>query len=109
MDRNADKADKKLSQSLREWNPSVDLPPRFESEVWRRISERKENVLNWDTLVNWLTLPRFAVSLSLAAVMLGVGFGLWQAQNNYRQAMKNAEIHYLHSVDPFSRSFAANP
>ncbi len=36
-----------LNALLKEWQPQADLPPRFESEVWRRIALPQEKPARW--------------------------------------------------------------
>jgi hypothetical protein len=105
--------DQRLDSLLRDWQPQVDLPPRFESEVWRRIAlaqEKPASWLNFDWLF-WITnQPRLAFAVVMTAVVLGTGLATWQAQRNYHQEVVASKVRYIQSVDPFANTLlTSNP
>ena len=92
---------------LRDWQPQVDLPPRFESEVWRRIAlaqEKPASWLNFDWLFQITNQPKLAFAIVMTAVFLGTGSATWQAQQNYHQEFAASKIRYIQSVDPFANT-----
>jgi hypothetical protein len=97
--------EEKLKTLLKSWSPKTDLPPRFESEVWRRIELAQEKHASWfsfDWLIRITNQPRLAFALVMAAVVLGAGLAPLQALRSYRHDMATSEARYVHSVDPFS-------
>jgi len=97
--------DQRLKALLREWQPEADLPPRFESEVWRRIAlneEKRSSWLNFDWLIELTYRPRLAFAVVTLAVLLGTGLANWQAVSSYDHAMATSKSRYILSVDPFA-------
>lgn len=107
------KHDQRLSALLRDWQPQVDLPPRFESEVWRRIAlaqEKPASWLNFDWLFRITNQPRLAFAMVMTAIILGTGLATWQAQQNYHQEIAASKVRYIQSVDPFANILlSSNP
>jgi hypothetical protein len=107
------KRDHQFKTLLQSWQPKADLPPRFESEVWRRIAlsqEKPASWLNFDWLFRITNQPRLAFAIVMTAMVIGSGSAMWQAQRNYNHQMAGSESRYIHSVDPFSNvSLASNP
>lgn len=105
--------DQRLDSLLRDWQPQVDLSPRFESEVWRRIAlaqEKPASWLNFDWLFRIANQPRLAFAIVVMAVFLGTGLATRQAQQSYRQEMMASKIRYIQSVDPFANTLlTSNP
>ncbi|HEY0255839.1 MAG TPA: hypothetical protein VGC39_00235 [Candidatus Methylacidiphilales bacterium] len=96
---------KNLNAILKEWQPQVDLPARFESEVWRRIALSQEKPAKWwnfDWLFALTLQPRLAYAVVLVAVFMGAGLASVRAEQNYHHAMATSESRYIHAVDPFS-------
>src|ERR1700682_1589111 len=94
--------DQRLDSLLRDWQPQVDLPPRFESEVWRRIAlaqEKPASWLNFDWLFRIANQPKLAFASVVLAVFLGTGLAAWQARQNYHQEIAASKVRYIHSVD----------
>jgi|ERR1035441_9152598 hypothetical protein len=105
--------EQRLDALLQEWRPQVDLPPRFESEVWHRIAlneERRSSWVNFDWLFRITCQPRLAFAIVATAVLLGTALANWQAQQNYHHAMAASESRYILSVDPFANTLlTSNP
>jgi hypothetical protein len=98
--------DPRLKALLNEWQPQVDLPPRFESEVWKRIAlaqEKSANRFSWEWLWGITCPPRVAFALVLTAVFFGMVSADLRAQETYHHEMAAAESRYVRSVDPFAR------
>src|SRR5260221_1622734 len=99
--------DQRLDALLRDWQPQVDLPPRFESEVWRRIAlaqEKPASWLNFDWLFQITNQPKLAFAIVMTAVVLGAGLAAWQAPQSYHQGISTAKIRYIQTVDPLLSS-----
>jgi hypothetical protein len=103
----------RLDALLQEWQPQADLPPRFESEVWRRIAlaqEKPASWLNFDWVFRITNQPKLAFAIVMSAVVLGTGLATLQAQQNYHQEIAASKIRYIQSVDPFANTLlASNP
>ncbi len=107
------KHDPRLDALLRESRPEVELPPRFEAEVWHRIAlagKRRPDFWNFDWLWRPTCQPRLAFAIVITAVLLGAGLANLQAEQHYQQAMAASKSRYIHSVDPFANTLPnANP
>jgi len=107
------KGDQRLGRLLREWQPQVNLPPRFESEVWRRIAlaqEKPVSGFNFDWLFRIANQPRLAFASVMTAVVLGMGLATWQAQQSYHQEIIASKVRYIQSVDPLANTLlSSNP
>lgn len=102
-----------LDALLQDWQPEVDLPPRFESEVWHRIAlaqEKRSDFWNLDWLFRMTCQPRLAFAIVATAVLLGTGLANWEAERNYHHEMAASKSRYIHSVDPFANTLlTSNP
>lgn len=103
----------KLSALLKDWEPQVDLPSRFDSEVWRRIAasqEKRSAFWSFEWLFSITAQPKFAFAIMVAAVVFGSGLANWQAEKTYHHEMAALKSQYVHSVDPFANTrLASNP
>ncbi|HEY0258131.1 MAG TPA: hypothetical protein VGC39_11855 [Candidatus Methylacidiphilales bacterium] len=100
--------EKRLDALLRDWQPPVNLPPRLESEVWRRIAlaqEKHSDFWSFSWLFRMACPPKLAFALVVTTVVLGTGLANWQAERNYHQDMAASKSRYIHSVDPFAQTF----
>ena len=105
--------DQRLKSLLHEWQPQVDLPTRFESEVWHRIAlaqEKRARWFNFDWLFQITCQPRLAFAIVAAAMVVGTALANWQARQSYHHQMAAAESHYIHSVNPLANTLlTSNP
>lgn len=105
--------EQRLDSLLKDWQLQVDLPPRFESEVWHRIAvaqERRSDFWSLARLFRITCQPKLAFALVAAAIFLGTGLANWQAQRNYQHDMATAKSRYIHSVDPLANTLlTSNP
>src|SRR5260221_6707577 len=95
--------DQRLDALLREWQPEIELAPRFESEVWRRIAlaqEKPASWLNFDWLFQITNQPKRAFAIVMMSVVLGTGLDAWQAWHNYHQEIAASKNRFIQSVDP---------
>jgi hypothetical protein len=105
--------EQRLAALLKNWQPQIELPLRFESEVWHRIAlaqEKRSDFWSLDWLFRLTCPPKLAFAIVAMAVLLGTGMADWQAQRNYHQDMAASESRYIHSVDPFANTLlTSNP
>ena len=99
---------KRLDALLNDWQPQLDLPARFESDVWRRIAFAQENRSDFWSFA-WLfrmtCQPKHAFAIVAAAVLLGTGLANWQAERNYHHELAESKSRYIHSINPFANTF----
>jgi hypothetical protein len=99
--------DRQLSRLLGEWNVAAPLPPRFEEQVWQRISraEAEAKPPFWRFLLDWLetTLPRRAVATAYLMVLLlaGLAAGYWESRHQAAEVDDALSRQYVQMVDPF--------
>jgi hypothetical protein len=96
---NLEPDDARLGALLRDSSNPPALPPRFQENVWRRIeqAETKPDAHWLDILAGWLVRPRLAFAVATLLVLMGVGMG-W---NNGEQQVRNeAQARYLAAVAP---------
>jgi hypothetical protein len=101
------KHDPRLHALLQDWRPEVELPPRFEAEVWQRIAlaqEKGSDFWSFDWLWRMTCQPRLAFAIVITAVLLGTGLANVQAEQHYHQAMAASKSRYIHSIDPFANT-----
>jgi hypothetical protein len=105
--------EQRLNALLRDWQPQVDLPPRFESEVWRRIAlaqEKRSGFWSLDWVFRMTCQPRLAFAIVATAILLGTGLADWRAARNYHDEMAASKSRYIQSVDPFANTLlTSNP
>jgi len=96
-----------LRDVLRQWVVDTPLPPRFQEQVWRRITlaEASPAPSLWTRLLNLaevtLPIPRFAYSYVAILLLLGVGAGSWAAQRHTARLDASLGSRYIQSVDPY--------
>jgi len=96
-----------LSKVLKDWKVTTPLPPRFQEQVWQRISrtELPAKPHLWTELLTWLDycLPRRALAASYLFVLLlaGVAGGYWRGQERAAQVRDEMGSRYVQSVDPY--------
>lgn len=95
----------RLTAALREWVVDAPLPPRFEEQVWRRISRletREEEALG---VVRWLwrvfRRPQVAYAYVAVLAALGIAAGTWTAQLRSSQTDAALGSRYMQSLDPY--------
>jgi hypothetical protein len=99
--------DERLSAVLREWKVDVSLPPRFQEQVWRRVSraEAQAGPSLRQVFARWVetTFSRPALAVSYVTVLLFIGLttGYVRAQDKSAQAQSQWRAMYVQSVDPY--------
>lgn len=99
--------DERLHAVLREWKPDVSLPPRFQEQVWRRISraEAQPAPSLGQIFARWMestfTRPALAASYVTLLLLIGLTTGYVRAQDKSAQAQSQWRAMYVQSVDPY--------
>ena len=99
--------DEALRKLLHSWNVTDPLPPRFEGQVWSRISrtELERPVPLWKTLAHLVerALSRPASALAYVSILLfaGAAGGYLHAQNKLAENDAALQTRYVQSVDPY--------
>jgi hypothetical protein len=102
MKENMNANDPKLSALLRESRGSLELQPRFQQNVWRRIETAEAPIksASWiDALAALILRPKFAFASVGVLLAAGVVFGTLEGSHTARQ---DAQARYVASVAPDS-------
>lgn len=101
--------DEPLRQVLHQWKVQTPLPPRFQEQVWRRISraEARPQRTFLPGLLNLLTVslacPKVAYSYVVVLLLLGVVAGSWAAQKEASRLDAALGSRYVQSIDPYQK------
>ena len=96
-----------LRKTLKEWQVTTPLPPRFQELVWHRIARVEAGAASgpWATLRNWLemALPRRAMTVSYLGILLLMGLtaGHWHGRQKAAEVRDRLSARYVQSVDPY--------
>jgi hypothetical protein len=107
MNANQDPGNDPLDHVLRDWTVSSSLPPRFQEQVWTRITRAESQVQPtlWAALSRWLgdVLPRPEVAAAYLSVILalGAGAGAFAAQSKNSRLDAQLSLRYVQSIDPY--------
>jgi hypothetical protein len=100
-------ADRRLHETLRQWEVKDSLPPGFRDRVWRRI-ERREAQLPagwWSQLLaqvsQGLSRPSLAAGYVTALLLAGLLAGYWQARVENTRATERLGLRYVQMMDPY--------
>jgi hypothetical protein len=95
-----------LQQTLQAWEAPLELPPRFQAEVWRRIADRETEPTFWENasaLLTTLFTQPGRVALVLAATLaLSAGAALTQARQENNRQWQTLQSRYFQSINPLS-------
>jgi len=102
MNEKPQKQDDPIAQLLLEARQDRELPPGFQTAVWRRIekaeAERPAPALAWlDGCCEWLLRPKLALAGVAAVILAGVIVGIHEGMTRMNQA---ARERYLTAVAP---------
>jgi hypothetical protein len=96
-----------LDQKLKSWSVNAPLPPRFQENVWQRVTalDKSPAVSFWrlleDRLARAFLRPAFASAYLAMFLAIGLGTGFWQARARTAQLDKALATKYVQAVDPF--------
>jgi len=98
--------DERLDEVLREWVVDAPLPPRFQEQVWSRISRAKVPPASlWSLLTRFMeaVLPRPKVTFAYLSMFLGLGVaaGSLTAQIKTNRVDTELSHRYVQSLDPY--------
>lgn len=99
--------DERLRTALHEWRVDVSLPPRFQEQVWRRLSSAatqagpnlRQGFARW--VENTFSRPALAVSYVTVLLFIGLTTGYVRAQDKSAQLQSQWREMYVQSVDPY--------
>jgi hypothetical protein len=99
--------DEELRAQLRLWRVKAEVPPSFQTGVWRKIAARQAAAVKRPSAVGWIGWligqlgdPRYAVPVGLAILAVSLGLARVQADSANGQTWRTLETRYVVSVDP---------
>ncbi|MEP6937628.1 MAG: hypothetical protein ABI871_06125 [Chthoniobacterales bacterium] len=96
-----------LSSKFQAWKTDVEIPRRFQAEVWRRIAAREEARRRslWnrvrDGLLIQLAKPQYATALIAVSICASLGVAHLQARGANAKHWRQLETRYVNSITPF--------
>ena len=99
--------DDALRKVLRQWTVDTPLPPRFQEQVWQRITkaETRPEPTAWTGLRRLIEIvvqrPRFAYAYLAVLLVFGVAAGSWAAQIKTTRMDSELSLRYVQSIDPY--------
>ena len=94
-----------LKQKLNAWDVDVDIPVRFQANVWAEIAARESR---WDRLFNWLVAefrkPLPTAALVTVALVLSMGTAYFRAQDYNVRSGKQMEALYMQTINPLAHA-----
>ena len=106
-------SDEILKQQLSTWKLDVEIPSRFQSDVWTQIAARESSRRSlWDQLSDWFATefctPRFAGAMMALSLMIGVGAAFLKAQDSSAMVGRQQEARYMESINPLAHGGLAS-
>lgn len=100
-------SDGRLDRELRQWALEAPLPPRFQEQVWNRITQaearRKPSV--WGAALRagaeLFLRPRFAFAYVTVLLLVGIASGIWMAQVKRSRMDSLLGERYVQSIAPY--------
>lgn len=97
--------DDPLKKALQGWEANVDLPARFQAEVWQRIADRSAKAPSVSWLQQWIEwIPNHAVALAIVFIFMGIGLAQFPKQRLHQENERQLEARYVDSIDPYARA-----
>ncbi len=94
-----------LKQQLDAWNVEIDVPPRFQANVWAEIAARESR---WTRFLNQAAAlfynPVPVAALVALALTLSMGAAYVQAQSSNERNGKQMETLYMQSINPLAHA-----
>ena len=92
-------------EQLDTWTADIDVPPRFQANVWAEIAARESR---WTRFLNWLTAefykPLPAAALVTLALVLSMSTAYIQAQDSNARADRQMEARYMETINPLAHA-----
>ena len=100
--------DDPFQRALGAWKVEVEIPARFQSEVWQRIatqeSSRADSV--WSRVRDWIgaefAKPGRAAAVLATGLLLSAVSAYLQAENFNSQQQQQLEARYINSINPLA-------
>jgi hypothetical protein len=95
-----------LNPKLHAWKAAMQIPPRFQAEVWQRIvvrdEARRHSIWNRfrEGLLVPLAKPQYASALVAAGISLSLGVAHLNASRTNAKHWKQLESRYVNSIVP---------
>lgn len=95
-----------LNSKLHAWQTDVQIPRRFQAEVWQRIAVREEARRNsiWNRLREGLLIqlakPQYATALIAVSMSASLGMAHLQAKGANAKHWRELEARYVNSITP---------
>ena len=99
--------DERLRGVLREWVVDAPLPPRFQEQVWQRITRAETppaptpGAWLWRLVEGVLPRPGFAFAYLSVLLVFGLAAGAVAAQIKTSRLNSELSLRYVQSVDPY--------
>jgi hypothetical protein len=89
------------------WTVKVEIPPRFQANVWAQIAARESSRRPlWDQLRDWVAAefckPHLAPALVTLGLTLSIALAYMQAQDTNVMKGKELEARYLETINPLA-------
>lgn len=95
-----------LNPKLHAWKTDVQIPPRFQAEVWQRIAVREEARRQsiWNRIREGLLVPlgkpQYATAVLAVSISLSLGVAHLNASHANAKHWKQLEARYVNSIVP---------
>lgn len=101
--------DEPLQQQLAAWNVEVELPARFQADVWARIAAREKERRSWrEWAADWFAAaffqPRLAAAVAAVSLLVGAGSAYMRAQDFNAATGRMMEARYIASINPLAHA-----
>ena len=102
--------DQNLKRQLAAWDVNVEVPPRFQANVWAQIAaqESARRSSFWNRLSDWFALafykPHMAAAMVTLGLALSVGTAYLRAQDSNAMMGKQLEARYMETINPLAHA-----
>ena len=97
-------SDEILKQQLSTWKLDVEIPPRFQADVWAQIAVRESPL--WDRFYDWFATAfctsRIAGAMMALGLTVGIGAAYMRAGNSNASVGRQLEAQYMESINPLA-------
>lgn len=99
--------DENLKRQLSAWNVEIEVPPRFQSEVWAKIAAREKTQHAWweslrDIFATAFAQPQMAGAVVALGLALSVGTAFFKAQDSNALMGRELESRYVATINPLA-------
>ena len=95
-----------LKTMLSAWQPNVELPMDFNSQVWTKIAAREEERMSrwWNRCWQLFLSPQWTASLAAIVLLIAVTVGQIQSRARTVEKWHDLRGKYVTSIDPYASS-----